>query len=343
VEQLLRKGKRSLIDETEKSFDTRFGAGQADAAGDSEKKDPWGVFLSRNLNPEKTESQDDPGDIEMNEDYNANDADLSGNTENSTVQMVDLYSVEPDREQARKSFDPDKLQELADSISRYGVLQPILVQKEKDYYKIIAGERRWRAARIAGLTEVPVIVREFNTEDKAAVSLIENLQRQDLNPMEESSAYQKLIDDYGMTQEEVASRIGKSRAAVANSLRLQNLPDSVQRSLAEGMISEGHAKVILGVNDPVEQARLAVRVIGESLSVRDLEKIVSKVKPEKKKGKQTRKAGREAMLAAQYAEKKLGTLLGTKVSVTRGVRKGTIEIEYYSEDDLERILSVFNK
>ncbi|MBQ4383855.1 MAG: ParB/RepB/Spo0J family partition protein [Firmicutes bacterium] len=269
--------------------------------------------------------------------------DLSGNSNDSVVQMVDLYSVEPDREQARKSFDPDKLQELADSISRYGVLQPILVQKEKDYYKIIAGERRWRAARIAGLTEVPVIVREFSTEDKAAVSLIENLQRQNLNPMEESAAYQKLIDDYGMTQEEVASRIGKSRAAVANSLRLQNLPDSVRRSLAEGMISEGHAKVILGVSDPVEQARLAVRVIGESLSVRDLEKIVGKARPEKKKGKPASKAGREAMLAAQYAEKKLGTLLGTKVSVTRGVRKGMIEIEYYSEEDLERILSVFGK
>lgn len=333
-----------MSEETVKGFDAMFGAGQADpAADDTENKDPWGVFLSRNLKTDNAELQNEQEDTEMNENFEIKNTDLSGNSNDSVVQMVDLYSVEPDREQARKSFDPDKLQELADSISRYGVLQPILVQKEKDYYKIIAGERRWRAARIAGLTEVPVIVREFSTEDKAAVSLIENLQRQNLNPMEESAAYQKLIDDYGMTQEEVASRIGKSRAAVANSLRLQNLPDSVQRSLAEGMISEGHAKVILGVSDPVEQARLAVRVIGESLSVRDLEKIVGKVRPEKKKGKPARKAGREAMLAAQYAEKKLGTLLGTKVSVTRGVRKGMIEIEYYSEEDLERILSVFGK
>ena len=333
-----------MSEETVKGFDAMFGAGQADpAADDTENKDPWGVFLSRNLKTDNAELRNEQEDTEMNENFEMKNADLSGNSNDSVVQMVDLYSVEPDREQARKSFDPDKLQELADSISRYGVLQPILVQKEKDYYKIIAGERRWRAARIAGLTEVPVIVREFSTEDKAAVSLIENLQRQNLNPMEESAAYQKPIDDYGMTQEEVASRIGKSRAAVANSLRLQNLPDSVRRSLAEGMISEGHAKVILGVSDPVEQARLAVRVIGESLSVRDLEKIIGKARPEKKKGKPARKAGREAMLAAQYAEKKLGTLLGTKVSVTRGVRKGMIEIEYYSEEDLERILSVFGK
>ena len=314
-----------MSDEMVKGFDRTF-----DTEGETENKDPWGVFLSRN---QKTENTDLQGETEQEMDFDQFSNGLEDHAGDTTVQMVDLYSVEPDREQARKSFDPDKLQELADSIARYGVLQPILVQKEK--------ERRWRAARIAGLTEVPVIVKEFNTEDKAAVSLIENLQRQDLNPMEESSAYQKLIDDYGMTQEEVASKIGKSRAAVANSLRLQNLPDSVQKSLAEGMISEGHAKVILGVSDPVEQARLAVRVIGESLSVRDLEKLVSKIKPDKKTAKKTRTAGREAMLAAQYAEKKLGTLLGTKVSITRGVRKGTIEIEYYSDEDLERILSVF--
>lgn len=330
---MIRKGDEVLSEEMVKGFDRTF-----DTEGETENKDPWGVFLSRN---QKTENTDLQGETEQEMDFDQFSNGLEDHAGDTTVQMVDLYSVEPDREQARKSFDPDKLQELADSIARYGVLQPILVQKEKDYYKIIAGERRWRAARIAGLTEVPVIVKEFNTEDKAAVSLIENLQRQDLNPMEESSAYQKLIDDYGMTQEEVASKIGKSRAAVANSLRLQNLPDSVQKSLAEGMISEGHAKVILGVSDPVEQARLAVRVIGESLSVRDLEKLVSKIKPDKKTAKKTRTAGREAMLAAQYAEKKLGTLLGTRVSITRGVRKGTIEIEYYSDEDLERILSVF--
>ena len=254
------------------------------------------------------------------------------------VQIVDIYTVEPDREQSRKNFDPEKLQELSDSIRQYGVLQPLLVQKEKDYYKIIAGERRWRAARLAGLTEIPVIVKEFTPQDSMAVSLIENLQRQNLNPMEESMAYQKLLTEFSMTQEQVAEKLGKSRSAIANSLRLQNLPEAVQKSISEGMISMGHAKVLLGLDDKAEQTRLAVRIIGEKLSVRELEQILAEKKPTKAKKKSEKKETAKD-LATRMAEERMKELLGTQVSIKKGAKKGKIEIEYHSEEELDRILN----
>lgn len=254
------------------------------------------------------------------------------------VQIVDIYTVEPDREQPRKNFDPEKLQELSDSIRQYGVLQPLLVQKEKDYYKIIAGERRWRAARLAGLTEIPVIVKEFTPQDSMAVSLIENLQRQNLNPMEESMAYQKLLTEFSMTQEQVAEKLGKSRSAIANSLRLQNLPEAVQKSISEGMISMGHAKVLLGLGDKAEQTRLAVRIIGEKLSVRELEQILAEKKPTKAKKKSEKKETAKD-LATRMAEERMKELLGTQVSIKKGAKKGKIEIEYHSEEELDRILN----
>lgn len=254
------------------------------------------------------------------------------------VQIVDIYTVEPDREQPRKNFDPEKLQELSDSIRQYGVLQPLLVQKEKDYYKIIAGERRWRAARLAGLTEIPVIVKEFTPQDSMAVSLIENLQRQNLNPMEESMAYQKLLTEFSMTQEQVAEKLGKSRSAIANSLRLQNLPEAVQKSISEGMISMGHAKVLLGLDDKAEQTRLAVRIIGEKLSVRELEQILAEKKPTKAKKKSEKKETAKD-LATRMAEERMKELLGTQVSIKKGAKKGKIEIEYHSEEELDRILN----
>lgn len=254
------------------------------------------------------------------------------------VQIVDIYTVEPDREQPRKNFDPEKLQELSDSIRQYGVLQPLLVQKEKDYYKIIAGERRWRAARLAGLTEIPVIVKEFTLQDSMAVSLIENLQRQNLNPMEESMAYQKLLTEFSMTQEQVAEKLGKSRSAIANSLRLQNLPEAVQKSISEGMISMGHAKVLLGLDDKAEQTRLAVRIIGEKLSVRELEQILAEKKPTKAKKKSEKKETAKD-LATRMAEERMKELLGTQVSIKKGAKKGKIEIEYHSEEELDRILN----
>ncbi|HIR36571.1 MAG TPA: ParB/RepB/Spo0J family partition protein [Candidatus Faecimorpha stercoravium] len=254
------------------------------------------------------------------------------------VQIVDIYTVEPDREQPRKNFDPEKLQELSDSIRQYGVLQPLLVQKEKDYYKIIAGERRWRAARLAGLTEIPVIVKEFTPQDSMAVSLIENLQRQNLNPMEESMAYQKLLTEFSMTQEQIAEKLGKSRSAIANSLRLQNLPEAVQKSISEGMISMGHAKVLLGLDDKAEQTRLAVRIIGEKLSVRELEQILAEKKPTKAKKKSEKKETAKD-LATRMAEERMKELLGTQVSIKKGAKKGKIEIEYHSEEELDRILN----
>ena len=254
------------------------------------------------------------------------------------VQIVDIYTVEPDREQPRKNFDPEKLQELSDSIRQYGVLQPLLVQKEKDYYKIIAGERRWRAARLAGLTEIPVIVKEFTPQDSMAVSLIENLQRQNLNPMEESMAYQKLLTEFSMTQEQVAEKLGKSRSAIANSLRLQNLPEAVQKSISEGMISMGHAKVLLGLDDKAEQTRLAVRIIGEKLSVRELEQILAEKKPTKAKKKSEKKETAKD-LATRMAEERMKELLGTQVINKKGAKKGKIEIEYHSEEELDRILN----
>ena len=263
-------------------------------------------------------------------------------TKDQNVQIVDIYMVEPDRNQPRKTFDAEKLQELADSVKQYGVLQPLLVQKEPDYYRIIAGERRWRAARLAGLTEIPVIVKNFSAQDSMAVALIENLQRQNLNPMEESMAYQKLLTEFSLTQEQVAAKLGKSRSAIANSLLLQNLAEPVQKSLSEGLISPGHAKVLLGVNDAAEQNKLAVRVIAENLSVRELEKIVAQ-KTETKKEVKKKKDDREQDLASKIAEERMKELLGTRVTISKGARKGKIEIEYYSEEDLERILAFFER
>ncbi len=263
-------------------------------------------------------------------------------TKDQNVQIVDIYMVEPDRNQPRKTFDAEKLQELADSVKQYGVLQPLLVQKEPDYYRIIAGERRWRAARLAGLTEIPVIVKNFSAQDSMAVALIENLQRQNLNPMEESMAYQKLLTEFSLTQEQVAAKLGKSRSAIANSLRLQNLAEPVQKSLSEGLISPGHAKVLLGVTDASEQNKLAVRVIAENLSVRELEKIVAQ-KSEAKKEVKKKKEDREQDLASKIAEDRMKELLGTRVTISKGARKGKIEIEYYSEEDLERILAFFER
>ncbi len=275
--------------------------------------------------------------MDLQEEYTPGPEEESSEENKEKVQVVDIYTVEPDREQPRKNFDPEKLQELSDSIRQYGVLQPLLVQKEKDYYKIIAGERRWRAARLAGLTEIPIIVKEFTPQDSMAVSLIENLQRQNLNPMEESMAYQKLLTEFSMTQEQVAEKLGKSRSAVANSLRLQNLPPAVQKSISEGMISMGHAKVLLGIEDPAEQSRMAVRIVGEKLSVRDLEQILSEKKTIKKKKLGQKESQKD--LATRMAEDRMKELLGTKVNIKKGSKKGKIEIEYHSDEELERILN----
>lgn len=251
--------------------------------------------------------------------------------------FVKITKVEPNREQPRKNFDEDALQELADSIKQYGVISPILVQDRKDYYEIIAGERRWRAAKLAGLKEVPVIIRNYTEEEIAVISLIENLQRTDLNAIEEAKAYQKLINEFNLKQDELADKVSKSRTAVTNSMRLLKLTDKVQEMLINEMISSGHARALLAVDDPEKQYMLAQQAVDEGLSVRDIEKLVrslNKPKTEKKKA--------EKQTALYHdIEEKLKSALGTKVTITaKDAEKGKLEIEYYSHDDLQKIMDL---
>ena len=247
--------------------------------------------------------------------------------------LVDIYEVEPDRDQPRKEFDAEGLEELAQSIRQYGILQPILVNRSEGYYKIIAGERRWRAAKLAGLEQAPILVKELTDEKAFEISLIENIQRQDLNPIEEALAYRRLMDEYHMTQETVAERVGKSRSGIANALRLLQLEPEVQQWVQEGSLSSGHAKVLSGVS--AGQTELAKKAIDEGWSVRQLEKAV-------KAWGQVRKQ-KETLVIPQYqeVEKKIRDILGTKVNIQYGKRKGKIEIEYYSEEDLERLMMLF--
>lgn len=252
--------------------------------------------------------------------------------------MVKITMVEPNREQPRKNFDEDALQELADSIKQFGLLQPILVQDRKDYYEIIAGERRWRAAKIAGLKEVPVIIRNYTEQEIVEISLIENIQRQDLNPIEEAQAYKRLLTEFHLKQDEVAERVSKSRAAVTNSIRLLKLADEVQQMVIDEMISTGHARALLAVENTEEQYTLAQKIFDEKLSVRDVEKLVKNLHKPAKPKKLDDKA-----LQAIYLdiEEKLKQKLSTKVTVSsKGEGAGKIEIEFYSHEDLDRLLEM---
>jgi len=253
--------------------------------------------------------------------------------------LVKITKVEPNRSQPRKNFDEDALQELADSIKQFGLLQPILVQDRKDHYEIIAGERRWRAAKIAGLKEVPVIIRDYTEQEIVEISLIENIQREDLNPIEEAQAYKRLLEEFHLKQDEVADRVSKSRVAVANSIRLLKLANEVQQMVIDEMISPGHARALIGIENPQEQYNLAQRIFDEKLSVREVEKIVKNLqKPAKKK----KKLDDKALLAIYHdEEEKMKKKLGTKVSITsKGEGAGKIEIEFYSHDDFERVLDL---
>ena len=253
--------------------------------------------------------------------------------------MMDIYQVEPDRSQPRQNFDDEKLEELTESIKQYGVLQPLIVQKKDGFYQIIAGERRWRAARNAGLEQVPVIIKEYNSEETLAISLIENIQREDLSPIEEAKAYKRLMEEHHLKQEEVAEKVGKSRSAIANFLRLLNLNETVQLMVEEGSISAGHAKVLLGVESKEKQKKLAELTAEQELSVRQLEKLVQAAKKPKKEEENDP----VEELIYQSIGQKMQDILGTKVNIIRGKRKGKIEIEYYSPDDLERILDMINQ
>ena len=256
--------------------------------------------------------------------------------------IVKITKIEPNREQPRKNFDEDALQELADSIKQFGLLQPILVQDRKTYYEIIAGERRWRAAKLAGLKEVPVIIRDYTDQEIVEISLIENIQREDLNPIEEALAYKRLLTEFNLKQDEVAERVSKSRTAVTNSMRLLKLCDEVQQMIIDDMISSGHARALISIENPEEQYNIAQKIFDEKLSVRDVEKLVKNLnKPEKPKKEKEEDKSLEVIY--QNVEEKLKQTLGTKVAIaSKGNGSGKIEIEFYSHDDLEKIIALLS-
>ena len=271
-------------------------------------------------------------------------ADTAAEKEEENIRFVPIGQVEPNREQPRKQFDPDALQELADSIRIHGVLQPLLVSDKDDYYEIIAGERRWRAAKIAGLGEIPVIVKELTESEIVEISLIENIQREDLNPIEEARAYDRLLTEFHLKQEDIAQRVSKSRSAVTNSLRLLRLHPDVQGMLIRAELYAGHARALLAVEDSDRQLELAQKAVMEHLSVREVEKLVKNTTAEKKPPKQP---DRNPVLDAIYRDiaEDMSGILGTRVEIlpNKGKKQdtGKIEIEYYSQDELNRILELF--
>ena len=249
--------------------------------------------------------------------------------------MLNINEVEPNRGQPRKEFDEDALLELADSVRQYGILQPLIVQKNKGYYEIIAGERRWRAAKLAGLKEVPVIIKEYTSQQVVEISLIENIQRENLNPIEEAMAFKRLLDEFNLKQDEVAERVSKSRTAVTNSMRLLKLDDKVQQMIIDDMISTGHARALLAIDNKEQQYSIATKIFDEKLSVRETEKLVKSLKNPKKK---VEKEKIEHVFAYNDLIDKMKNVMGTKVNINAKANgKGKIEIEYYSEEELERI------
>lgn len=254
--------------------------------------------------------------------------------------MLRITEVEPNREQPRKKFDEDSLLELADSIRQFGVLQPLLVQKREGYYEIIAGERRWRAAKLAGLKEIPVIVKEFSEQQIVEIALIENIQREDLNPIEEALAYKRLLTEFHLKQDELAERVSKSRTAVTNAVRLLKLDERVQQMIIDDMITTGHARAILSIEDKELQYKMAQKIFDERLSVREVERLMKKL--DEAEQKETEKKEPENQFVYQNMEDKMKSLLGTKVSITRkGNDQGKIVIDYYSTDELERLMYLF--
>lgn len=256
--------------------------------------------------------------------------------------MMNITKVEPNREQPRKKFDEDALLELAESIKQYGVLQPLLVQEREDYYEIVAGERRWRAAKIAGIKEIPVIIKKLTRQEIMEISLIENIQREDLNPIEEALAFKRLLTEFNLKQDEVAERVSKSRTAVTNAMRLLKLNEKVQQMVIDEMLTTGHARALLGIEDQEQQYIIAQKIFDEKLSVRDTEKLVKSLQNEKKKKKEE-KEKIDPKLEAVYhdLEEQMKGILGTKVCIShKDAKKGKLEIEYYSQDELDRIIDM---
>lgn len=268
------------------------------------------------------------------------DARAKKNEDNvSRETLININQIEPNKSQPRRNFNEDTLHELADSIKLYGIIQPLILQKRDKYYEIIAGERRWRAAKVAGLKEVPAIVKDYSSQEIVEIALIENIQREDLNPIEEAIAFQKLINEYKLKQDEVAERVSKSRTAIANSMRLLKLDQRVQQMLIDDMISSGHARALITLEDGEIQYQIATKIFDEKLSVRETEKLVKKllepVKEEQDKGK-------DLSFIYHDIEEKIKEIIGSKVQVKQKTEdKGKIEIEYYSKDEFERIIELF--
>lgn len=267
---------------------------------------------------------------------NSEKTESASKQENATGElMLNINEVEPNRSQPRKEFDEDSLLELSDSVKQYGILQPLIVQKKKGYYEIIAGERRWRAAKLAGLKEIPVIIKEYSTQQVVEISLIENIQRENLNPIEEAMAFKRLLEEFNLKQDEVAERVSKSRTAVTNSMRLLKLSDKVQQMIIDDMISTGHARALLALDNKEQQTAIATKIFDEKLSVRETEKLVKSLKNPKKPNI---KEKQEHTFVYNDLIDKMKNVMGTKVNInSKANGKGKIEIEYYSEEELERI------
>ncbi len=272
---------------------------------------------------------------------NKKDDAKNGEDNVSRETLININEIEPNKGQPRKSFDEDAIQELADSIKQFGVIQPLILQKKDKYYIIIAGERRWRAARLAGLKKVPAIIKDYSPQEIIEIALIENIQREDLNPIEEAIAYQNLIKEFNLKQDEIAERVSKSRVAVTNSMRLLKLNVKVQQMLIDGMISSGHARTLLAIEEPDLQYQVAMKVFDEKLSVRETEKLVKniiKIKVEKEEIAVTK----EDRFIYKDLEEKMKNIIGTKVYIKKKANNnGKIEIEYYSTEELERIIELF--
>ena len=262
------------------------------------------------------------------------------------VDKIDINKIEPNSLQPRKSFNEDSLQELADSIKQHGMIEPLIVQKgKKGFYQIIAGERRWRASKIAGIKEVPVIVKEYSSQEVVEIALIENLQREDLNPIEEAEAYHSLIEEYNLKQDEVAEKVSKSRVAITNALRLLKLDARVREMLIEDKIKSGHARALLSIEDGDLQYETATRIFDEKFSVRETEKVVKKIlNGDNKKEEKALEEDEQLKIVYQGYEEKLKSIIGTKVHINRNKdgKKGKIEIEYYSPDEFERIVDLMS-
>lgn len=283
----------------------------------------------------------DKGDIEVSVKPKVVEKIVEKIVEKKAETMVKLVDVEPNRNQPRKNFNEDALVELADSIKQFGIIQPLVVQKKDGYYEIIAGERRWRAAKMAGIKEVPVIIKDYTDEEVMEIALIENIQREDLNPIEEAQAYKRLLKEYNLKQDEVAEKVSKSRTAITNSMRLLNLPDEIQQMVVEELLTSGHARALLSIEDKELQLKLANQIFDEKLSVRETEKLVKTyTNPKQKKEKEKYTDG----FVYENLENKIKGIVGTNVSINRKTKdKGKIEIEYYSVAELERIVEMMEK